>query len=109
MYVDEGVNHWRSYATKNIYEHDLTSVKRTAHYNYIQCFPYSITISNVTLRCPTLTFKLSTSVEFSVRNYTYVPLTRKVKITRVEHRYIDDISMAHFDKDSLSVNDAVKN
>lgn len=106
-YIDPSVKRWRSYATHDIHEQDLSNYKRTPHYNYIYCFPYEIKIGNSKYRCPTLPFKLSTTVPFQFRNQSYTPQVRRIKISHIEHLFFDDISSLHFDNLSIATSDAI--
>lgn len=106
-YATPDVNHWRSYTTNNIYEHDLTTFKRTSHHNYIYCFPYSIKIGEVSYRCPTSVFKLPTNTSFVARNVSFTANVKRIKLARSDHFFIESVSPLHFDNTSIATSDAL--
>ena len=105
-FVDPGVNVWRRVVTtKDIYSQDITTYKRTPKMNYIYCFPFNITVDGQTTRCPTLMFKLPVEKAFVTGNISYVPQIRRIKVSRMEHNFIEDVSLGHFDENSLASSD----
>lgn len=104
--VGSNVNQWRKHATKDIYTSDLTAHKRSAKANYIYCFPNNITIWNATYRCPTSPFKLTPDIPYSAGNLSHSPNQQRITIKFKENQFIDNVSLKHFDQDSLATSDA---
>lgn len=70
-------------------------VKKTLNYNYIYCFPRSINIDGVEVRCVEKVFRLKTNVSFEVGTYKYT-LTRVThNITTSNLGIIDTVHSGH--------------
>lgn len=105
-FVDPNINIWRKIVTTNdVYSQDISTFKRTSRANYVYCFPYNITIEGQTTRCPILMFKLPVDKAFVTGNLTYTPMVRKIKLSRIEHHFIESISLGHFNENSLASSD----
>jgi len=106
-YRDPNLNIWRSLiTTREIYNQDISTFKRTPHCNYVYCFPFNITIDGETFRCPSLMFKVPVELPFKINNISYIPMIRRIKMSHIEHSFIEDIPTGHFDESSIATSGA---
>ena len=106
-YVDPKLRVWRTLITTDrIYEHNnSTTVKKTARYNYVYCFPWNITIADGVHRCPPYVFRVPVSLAFTTQSYKYKSYRRKLNITVAESYAIDVVHSGHFEFDSETSNE----
>lgn len=105
-YRDSKTNIWRSLiTTRDIYNQDISTYKRSWLVNYIYCFPFDIVIDGEKFRCPSLMFKLSTKKAFKIKNQEYKPNFQLHKFIHRERNFIEDIPTGHFDQTSIAMSD----